>query len=246
MNEPRRLRDLSTSEFERSLLNAGTAYGGSPELRAKTLAALGVAGSTALATGTASAASATASSLFSKLSWTKLALSASLVGAGVAGPIAYYEWQQAPAAAPMVQVAPPLSELALPPAPSPEVAPAEALPLTTREAVDADGAASATRPPARSDTRGASASAALTAELGAIDGARRALARGDAGGALSQLDAYSRSYPRGRLALEAEVLRIDALAQAGRRSAAKQRAAQFLKRYPNSVLASRVRGYLSN
>jgi hypothetical protein len=44
--------------------------------------------------------------------------------------------------------------------------------------------------------------------------------------------------------LEAEVLRIDALAKAGDRQAAKKRAEAFLKRHPKSLLASRVRGYL--
>jgi TolA-binding protein len=86
---------------------------------------------------------------------------------------------------------------------------------------------------------------ALTAELGALDEARSRLASGDASGALAKLDEYSRTYPRGRLVLEAEVLRIDALAKSGQQGAANKRAEQFLKRHPNSVLASRVRTYLT-
>jgi outer membrane protein assembly factor BamD (BamD/ComL family) len=90
----------------------------------------------------------------------------------------------------------------------------------------------------------AGSSADLSAELGAIDKARSALAGGDASGALSQLDAYSRTYPRGRLALEAEVLRIDALARSGQRDAARKRAELFVRRHPNSVLKARVQAYL--
>jgi outer membrane protein assembly factor BamD (BamD/ComL family) len=89
-----------------------------------------------------------------------------------------------------------------------------------------------------------SAQSALAAELGALDAARSTLASGDASGALAKLDDYSRAFPHGRLVLEAEVLRIDALAHAGQADQAKKRAESFLRRHPNSVLASRVRGYL--
>jgi outer membrane protein assembly factor BamD (BamD/ComL family) len=94
------------------------------------------------------------------------------------------------------------------------------------------------------EAKAVATSADLAAELSAIDKARSALTGGDASGALSQLDSYSRSYPRGRLALEAEVLRIDALARSGQREAARKRAELFVRRYPNSVLKARVRGYL--
>jgi hypothetical protein len=83
----------------------------------------------------------------------------------------------------------------------------------------------------------------LAAELGALDVVRARLSNGDATGALAKLDDYSRSYPRGRLVLEAEVLRIDALSRAGQRDQARRRAEAFLRRHPNSVLATRVRGY---
>jgi outer membrane protein assembly factor BamD (BamD/ComL family) len=89
-----------------------------------------------------------------------------------------------------------------------------------------------------------SSASALAAELGALDAVRARLSSGDASGALAKLDEYARTYPRGRLVLEAEVLRIDALAKNGQHSAAKKRAESFLTRHPKSVLASRVRGYL--
>jgi len=81
----------------------------------------------------------------------------------------------------------------------------------------------------------------LAQELVALDTVRAALAGGDATGALSLLDTYGRAYPHGELALEAEVLRIDALARSGRADVARRRADAFLRRHPNSVLAARVR-----
>ena len=75
---------------------------------------------------------------------------------------------------------------------------------------------------------------------------RSRLARGDAEGALTQLDAYARGYPRGRLELEADVLRIDALDQSGRTVAARERAEAFLRRHPHSLLAARVRARLGD
>ena len=81
----------------------------------------------------------------------------------------------------------------------------------------------------------------LTEELGALDRARLALAKNDARRALEGLDGYDRRFPSGRLQLEAEVLRIDALAKLGRKDGARQHAEAFLRRHPNSVLATRVR-----
>jgi hypothetical protein len=70
------------------------------------------------------------------------------------------------------------------------------------------------------------ASSALADEIAALDGAREALASGDAPRALRALDAHDRAFPRGALSPEATVLRIEALARRGvvRRSAAQLRA----------------------
>jgi hypothetical protein len=232
MNEPRRLKEEAGSDFERALLDAGTSYRSSEAVRARTLAALGIAGSAALTAGTAGGASST---LLTKAGWTKL-LAISGIGATAAAPVGYYAWQrthEAPAPAPIVQVEdarplPPAPRAPEPPAPEPRAEPA----------------ARVVPPAPRVESRTSSASA-LTAELGALDAARSRLSAGDASGALSLLDDYARAYPRGRLVLEAEVLRIDALAKSGQMGAAKRRAEAFLKRHPNSVLASRVRTYLT-
>ena len=90
------------------------------------------------------------------------------------------------------------------------------------------------------------AAALLTEELGALDHARLALVNGEGRRTLDELDAYDRRFPGGRLQIEAEVLRIDALAKLGRKEAARQRAEAFLRRHPNSVLATRVRAHVAD
>ena len=231
MSKPRRLLERSESVLERALLEAGAAYRSSPATRTRTLAALGLAGSVALST---SAAERVFSSLVAKLGWTKLATSAAVLAGAL--PVGYYVWQHYHALLPV----------------SPEVAGTAAVetrPSQQPAATDISQLATSQSPataPSASVARPASArpEVALTAELGALDAVRVALAQGDPGKALSLLDSYSRSYPRGQLELEAEVLWIDALARAGQSDVAKQRAETFLKRQPKSALAARVRGYL--
>jgi hypothetical protein len=85
---------------------------------------------------------------------------------------------------------------------------------------------------------------ALAAELATLDAVRNKLGAGEPRVALLLLDAYAREFPRPRLSLEAEVLRIDALDRAGQTEAAKKRAVAFVQNHPNGVLTGRVRRYL--
>jgi hypothetical protein len=218
--EPNRLLDESNSQLERALLGAGAVSPSSARTRANTLAALGLAaGSATLFAGAAGAATLSSAA---KLTWTKLVLGVSLVGAA-AVPVGYYvsAHHRAPAtaatqsAAVRVRTAAPAAESVDDLMEAPAAVPSDAV-----------------------------ARASLTRELAALDRARLVLADGDARGALGQLDAYQRSFPRGRLALEAEVLRIDALAKLGRTSEASQHAQTFVRLHPNSVLATRVRAHL--
>jgi hypothetical protein len=231
-SEPLRLRDESASALERALLEAGRSYRSSGSARAKTLAALGVAGSATLLAGTAQAVPfATAA----KATLGKLLAAISIVGAAAAVPVGYFAWQRhhpAPqrASAPVVVGANPIDQ-APPEMPAGVAADAE---LPARHAPQG-GSTHAARPPVT-----------LAHELSSLDAARGLLARGDATGALARLDAYGRAYPRGRLGLEAEVLRIDALDESGRSDAARTRAQAFLQRHPHSVLAARVRTRLGD
>jgi hypothetical protein len=242
MNEPGRLTSLSDSEVERILLHAGKAYRSSPEARARTMAALGLAGPLAGAAGVAALLSSAGAGAATKLAaggWMKIVAVISLAGAATAVPVGYYAMHQrarhaaVPAAPVVVSRTAPAASPVVPAAPA-AVAPVALAPEVSPVARPALAARRAARDPG------------LTDELAALDGARVALSSGDAQVALAALDAYTRAYPRGRLQLEAEVLSIDALARSGHTDAAKRRAQAFLRRHPKSVLAARVRGYLGD
>lgn len=83
----------------------------------------------------------------------------------------------------------------------------------------------------------------LRREVEALDDARALLAS-NPGGALQALQAYEARHPRGRLRLEARVLRVDALLRAGRMAEAKAEGEGFLRDHPNGFLAERVRRLL--
>jgi hypothetical protein len=237
MSDPQRLADENVTALEQALLAAGRSYGSSASARNKTMAALGVAGSATLLAGTAQAVPL---GTLAKLTWTKILAAVSLAGAAAAVP-GYYAWQHHQAAqAALSSAATPSAvvarQVAATPAPAPIAArvaddPAPGAPV---ELAAAPAARAAVRP------------ATLGHELSTLDAARGMLARGDAPGALARLDRYAHAYPHGRLALEAEVLRIDALDAAGRSDAARARAQAFLDRHPHSVLAARVRTRLGD
>jgi hypothetical protein len=263
MNEPRRLRDEGQTSLERALLEAGRSYRSPPETRVKTLGALGLTGSALSATTAKGAGTSWATS-----GWVKLLLPISALGAATAIPAGYFVWQQSRVAAArstadLAVVAPPAAGAAAredepAPLPAATVEPiAGASPGTNPERAAKAEPRTSPAPPAGpaatpaaaapgGPTAAPAAAPALSAEIVALDAARAALARGDAVGALALLDRYARTYPRGRLELEAEVLRIDALANSGQTSAAKSRAATFLRQHPSSLLASRVRRYASD
>jgi hypothetical protein len=218
-SDPVRLREEGeTTSLERALLGAGSSYKSSPQSRARVLAGLGIASSAALVGGSAAASVSSAV----KFTWTKLLLGVSLVGA-TAAPVGYYALHRPTPSSPSHQSV-------ASPAMRPDRAPAAGVEEDAPEA-SAPAAVHA---------------AMLREELGALDHARLALASGNARRALDQLDAYDRRFPEGRLQVEAEVLRIDALAKLGHNDVARQHAEAFLKQHPNSVLATRVRALVAD
>jgi hypothetical protein len=76
----------------------------------------------------------------------------------------------------------------------------------------------------------------LAAEIAALDVAKRALASGDAPGAMRDLDDYDRAFAHGALLPEAQALRIEALARSGRRAEARARLDAFRAEHPDSPL----------
>jgi len=85
----------------------------------------------------------------------------------------------------------------------------------------------------------------LAAEVKALDRAREAMESDDPATALKQLEAYQRKYSAGTLGQEAAVLRIEALAKAGKTARARAAAAAFLAQYPASPYAQRVRSVVA-
>ena len=223
MDEPERMLDQPTSALERALLKEGRAYRAPDYLRVRTLAALGVATSAGLASGVLA--------WLSVKSWTTKIILALSTMTLLAIPLSYVllgEHAPPARATPVVTPTP-----AAPTRPAPSMAV-----LASAPAIDPPAALAPARARASANT-----SSALRAELAALDAIRSTLANDDPTGALSFLAAYFRTFPRGRLHPEAEVLRIDALAKAGQSDVAKRYAQEFLKRHPNSVLTARVRPY---
>lgn len=85
----------------------------------------------------------------------------------------------------------------------------------------------------------------VAAEVRLVERARRALASGDLTKANALLDDYERSFPHGSLAQEAAILRIDALALSGDRTATEHAVAAYLAAHPRSPHAARLRAMIA-
>jgi len=238
VTDPKRLIDEG-SAFERELLRAGRKDAVSQRSALAITAALGVAApiaaTSALGTaGTAGTASAAASG--GKLVTVKTALA--IAGAGAMGALTVWGVIQlvptdAPPPAPRVETKGKLTAPAFAGAKTEPVAPVE-----TAQPEPAKAPAPIARAPvaAKTDT--------LPLEFETIDGARSALARGDAQGALALLDRYAKRFPKPRLGAEATVLRIEALAASGRRDEAVRLGKALLTREPRGPYARRVRSLI--
>jgi hypothetical protein len=153
----------------------------------------------------------------------------------------------APSASPPV-AAPSEAPVTAPPATAPA---AEAPPWETPPVREAPQAVPGPRHPTRvrprtkadapSPATAASPAARLGEETTLIRGARQALRGGEPARALQILEACRRRYPAGVLQQERERLTIEALVEDGRRAEASARAAQFLRKYPDSPHAGDVR-----
>lgn len=80
----------------------------------------------------------------------------------------------------------------------------------------------------------------LAREIAQVEAARTSLAAGAATKTLSLLDQYEREFPTGAFAVEVAVLRIEALARAGRTDEARRLGSQFLATHRRGAFARRV------
>jgi hypothetical protein len=169
----------------------------------------------------------------------KIVAGGAITMAVAGGAVAVKSKTSAPVTPPMTTVAPttqPMSTAnrAIPP-PEPaktvEAVPAPA-PTETSPVVSAKTTTALRSPPAETE---------LAKELRALDGARSALNRGDASGALAELDKHDRAFPTGPLRMEAAVMRAEALLARGDTARAKKLASHLLARDPNGPFARRLR-----
>jgi hypothetical protein len=247
MTEPRRLIETCDAPLERAILSAGVSVKASGLARERTLEAL--FGDVGEARGVVS--------MFPPRKRRMLLVALSISTLAAAMPLAYYAWQKSgpSPAEPAVKtevssVSESDREVLRVPAAQSAAQEDELEPLPTEGERTSGTTEAGKRRSGNAEVGTTSGNGKavepnlLTAELTALDAARTRLHSGDPKGALQLLDAYQRDFPRPRLALEAEVLRIFAYDKAGQKQTAKKRAEAFVLKYPKGVLSSRVRRYL--
>jgi hypothetical protein len=134
------------------------------------------------------------------------------------------------------------------PEPAPAVAQPSAIvdvrgPSLDAESVSGFGVAP---PTAASASASASAPSSMGEEIAAIDRVRQDLQQGNARLALGELERYEVRWPNGVFALEAVVLRVEAMLVSGDRAAAERAARRVLAAQPNSRHAARLRALLGS
>lgn len=241
------LLDPKHRELEEQLIRAGRDVHMSAALRAKTLAAIGVA---SVGVTTASTAQASAGSWLASKGGTFWAMSF-LGGAGVVGAAVVVTAGLSGQAKPVQPVfsgttssetvhAPPVST----PQALEEPAAVE-LDLSDSDATGSEAKAEAVVSERHAGKgRSTAKPSTLGEELAAIAQVEAALRAGEATTALSYLTEYRRKFPQSQLGLEAEVLTIQALHESGATARARARAETFIQRYPKSPLGARARQYL--
>lgn len=258
MSDPKRLLDEGADELGLSLLRAGRALD-TEKARQRKLAVLG-AGAALTAAASANATRGLFQGLFTK--WIALGLVGTVIAAGIAARVLsspehaltpsvravlaehpVYTGEAAPSPLADTQAPAPAAE-------APTAAPGlsiDSLPSTAEVPTPAARPGeSGAKPSSLAANRPAAPSAdsptsTLANEVSALREAREALAAGQSRRALAALDAYVQRFPGGHLGLEAEELRIEALAASGNSAAAAARARSFLAAHPTSPYAHRLR-----
>ncbi len=232
MNEPRRLLEGEGTEVERTLLEAGVREEPSHRSMRNAAAAIGLGAAAGLSAHSAAGAG-TATVLVQvteALKW----VGAGLVGVGVVAAVGYAVVSQKAETGPSQPVEPKVANVATP-------QPEKEAPKPQVEPIDDDSQAKAAPPPVTSVKRAPKPTGgSLKDQVALVDQARKELGSGKPQAALSTLNRYHREFPKGALGQEAMLLRIEALAQMGSRSAARTLATRFLTRQPSSPHRKRI------
>ena len=237
MNDPDRLLESDSSPVGRALL--GSLKHDAPSRASKKRALAGAALAATAAHSAHSAASAGTVLLLAK--WT--AAGALLGGVASGGVVVLNDAQEAsktdtPTIAVRHTATAPVATRVTPTEPTLPAQEATPDPETLHVGEGAQAAGVAATP---SPSHSAAAPTSLREQRVAIDGARRMLASGNAAGVLRELDSYDVKHRRQFFAQEAMVLRIEALTRLQQTSRAQALGRRFLRSYPDSPLAKRVR-----
>ncbi|MBL8740302.1 MAG: hypothetical protein JNK04_04380 [Myxococcales bacterium] len=200
----------------------------------------GVVSASGATAASAAAASSTGAVAAAALPMKWLGVVAVAVGVGVGG--AGYRVLRAPepavdavvATAPAVSAAPPTATAELAP-----IAPASTV-SSVAETAEPSDTAKPVEPERHPPVRRAVSSSSVADEARILEDAEKALARGDADGALRLLDQHQRAHPGGVMSQERAAERVFALCAAGRTRDAEAAAASYLQKYPASPLAKSV------
>ena len=248
MTDPKRMLDEERTDLEATLLRAGRSYTPPASAKRAVLGGLGLGSAVTLAGSADAAAKLVAKTALAKgLFGTKLGVTALVLGltaASVAG-IAYERGASSRDAPRPVTKLPAAAPAAAPPpgrqADAPELAPSASQPPQPAPSVfaHAPAAPSATLP--SPPTAIASASSSIPDELARLDRVRAAQQAHDYARASAELADYRRAHPKGELAMEAAVLRIEVTEAAGDRAGARALAERFLAAHPRGLLSARVR-----
>jgi hypothetical protein len=240
MTNPRRLIDDGLDDFERNLLAAGRRDAMSPSSRARIFAGLGLSAlipGTAVAAGVKGAAKGTLFGL-AGATGVKVAIGGAVGALAIWSSVALLSGSgdkpnaalETPVRVAEVSLAEPVTR-----APAPVVNETTSAEDQVAEEPQQEQSVSRRTPAGTKQS-----SDDLGRELESLDEARAALRSGDAARCLELLREHTRKFPRQRMAVEASVLRIEALAASGNREAARKAGREFLARHPKGPYAQRV------
>lgn len=247
MTDPRPLRHVTTSDFDRALLDAARDDRAPDGAEEKALLALGIGAPATVSAAAGKIASlnpaAGATSKLATVGLLKWIVVVAMVGTASALLAHRATSKSAPTASAVVApvmpsvipeppIAKPLEET--PPVIAPVAQPTKSHSVSARPVPKTSS----------SSTTGGAANATLRAEVELLDKASKALVARDTASARASLEEYRRRFPNGSLAEEAELAGIDVLAQSGDRTGARDAALRFIDAHPRSAYEKRARAIL--
>ncbi len=242
----------SRARLRRALAKAGREEKATPALRASLLALAAIPATTTTASAATAASvkvGATAKAATSIAAWKLVTIGTAIVAAGVTTTVIATRPSERPPSA----VTTPKEAPSAPAPASASPAPSSSMPtISVSDLPPAPSASSAPifRAPARPSASNVDVTAPpepvanaarLAEEMKQVESIRNALQASKPSEAFRLCEEYRATFGNGALSEEAEVLRIDALAQMGRKAIAIEHARRFLEERPKSPYAARVR-----